>query len=283
MIVYLGNQKLNTIYSGNKEMITTPLLPEELTIEYIVVGGGGASGGSEYQGVNPAFTVGSGGGGGGGVISGSLTLSKRGISYPVIVGRGGRPTAGVTGSNGENGLSSSLYTFAVAGGGGGAMGSGSRQFNLYPPVRGNDGANGGGGGVSGSGGNGGAGFGYNGGAGYWPLGIIAGGGAGAGGAGSILPGSSGSGSIWLDGLEYAIGGCGDGSSYCRNYSGSGKALYGNGGPGTVNNPPNSGSNGVVIIRYPGTGSQLIGGDSVYYSGSYTYHRFSTVGTSSLYY
>ena len=267
MIVYLGNQKLNTIYSGDKEMITPPFTPAGLYIEYLVVAGGGASGAA------PSGTApGSGGGGAGGLLSGSLTLPQNGISYQVITGNAG---LGVTGSNGQNGLSSSFSTFAsVAGGGGCASNSGS-MFRT-----GSSGASGGGGGRSGAGGTAISGQGFAGGSGN---GInITGGGGGAGSVGGSVDGRSGSGSIWLDGLEYSIGGCGDGSSICRNFPAAGRAGYGNGAAGTYNQAAgNAGNGGVVIIRYLGSGSVAAGG-TISYSGGYTYHTFSTAGTSSFY-
>ena len=271
MIVYLGNQKLNRLYSGDKEMITPPFTPAVLNIEYLVVAGGGASGGAPVF-FGPGPIPGSGGGGAGGLLSGSLTLAQSGISYQVITGNSG---SGIINSNGQNGLPSSFSTFAaVAGGGGGAHNSGS-QF-----ITGSNGASGGGGARSGAGGTAISGQGFAGGSGN---GVdIAGGGGGAGSVGGSVDGRSGSGSIWLDGLEYSIGGCGDGSSICRNYPGAGRAGYGNGGPGTYGNSAgNAGNGGVVIIRYPGSGSVAMGG-TISYSGSYTYHTFSTAGTSSFY-
>jgi hypothetical protein len=76
---------------------------------FLVVGGGGAGG---YQAA--------GGGGAGGFLSGNTTFVK-GLSYPIIVGKGGFSASFPPGYNGQgpSGNTSSFHVFTAYGGGGG--------------------------------------------------------------------------------------------------------------------------------------------------------------------
>lgn len=262
--VYVGNTLINDIMLGSQRMDDT-LQNTQLKIDYLIVAGGGAGGAA------PSSTPpGSGGGGAGGLKSGSLFLNKTGTSYTVRVGRGGN---GKTDVQGENGYPSEFNSILTTGGGGGGS-----QGVYSAPINGLVGGSGGGGGTTG--GQGAAGTIGEGNSGSNANGVnICGGGGGAGSAGGTgaFQGGSGSGSLWLDGLEYSIGGCGDGSSYCRQNQGAG---YGNGGGGTFsNNVGNAGQNGIVKIRY--YGSPVATGGTITTSGSYTYHTFTySLGVTS---
>ena len=265
---------------------TTTLAPCALNIDYLVVAGGGGGGSA------------GGGGGGGGLISGSLTFVNP--SFNIIVGAGG--TVGFQ-QDGGNGATSSIYntsTFisysVLGGGGGGGVGraglvggsGGGASYGTIAAVSGTLGQ-GNAGGTSG--------------------GDTAGGGGGAsqagidgqaGGPGSIS-GPGGSGSVWLNGTFYAGGGGGGEINQPVSQGpeggpgGGGQGGYQNGHPegfdGTANTGGGggggsngqifnrnggSGGSGIVIVRYPGSGSQATGG-TISYSGSYTYHTFTSSG------
>ena len=252
--VYIGNTLVNDVMLGSQRMddvIVNTFLP----IEYLVVAGGGAGGGAAVGQPAP----GSGGGGGGGLRSGSLFLPPTNTSYTVLVGS---PGLGRTDTAGGNGGRSVFHTIESTGGGGG----GGRTVNTTGQ---NGGSGGGGGAAGGTGGTGTAGQGFNGGNSNGTN--ICGGGGGARTAGNTAgPGASGSGSLWLDGLEYSIGGCGDGSSFCRTEQGAG---FGNGGGGTFEKSiGNNGQAGVVKIRYSGT--QRATGGTVTTINNITTHTFT---------
>jgi hypothetical protein len=257
-LVYLGNTLINDVMLGAQRMddVFTPSL---LSIDYLIVAGGGAGGG--HIGTS-SLIPGGGGGGAGGLRSGSLGLTQG--SYQIIVGSGGIGVPAVTGGNGR--ASSFIGISTVGGGGGGGASNGNGA---------NGGSGGGGGGDTGVRGLGTTNQGNNGGN---PNGTnIAGGGGGAGSAGTGVNGPNfGSGSIWFDGLEYAIGGLGEGPGLGNIRTGSG---FGNGGRGTYTTaaPAVSGSNGtpgVVILRYAGSGSRASGGVITFNDG-YTYHTFTS--------
>ena len=265
--VYIGNTLINDVMLGSQRMDDV-LQNTNLLIEYLIVAGGGAGGAA------PGFSVpGSGGGGAGGLRSGSLIIPKSNTSYTVQVGAGGTGRVDNQGNNGVQSIFNAISTVGGGGGGSNNAGGGNRNGAV-------GGSGGGGGGTTGllaagTVGQGNSGSNSNG-------TNICGGGGGAGGdAGTgSFQGGSGSGSIWLDGLEYSIGGCGDGSSFCRMGQGAG---YGNGGGGTFQeNVGKTGQNGVVKIRYAGTGSKASGG-TITYSSGYTYHTFTSVATSSFTY
>lgn len=215
-----------------------------ISVEYIVVAGGGATGFSSGR------NKGTGGGGGGGVKTGSQTFIAG--SYGVVIGAGGDA------SNGED---SSLGAITADGGGRGGDASGAPN--------GRDGGSGGGGGGtrtnSGAGGSATAGQGNDGGGGGGsPRGGGGGGGAGSAGAANTAGSEGGDGIEWPSGSGNYYGGGGAGA---LNQTISG----GIGGGGDVNNgigddgAPNTGGggggrfedfgalskggSGVVIIRY----------------------------------
>jgi hypothetical protein len=79
MIVYLGNKKVNNLYSGDKEVLsptTDAQVNFELDIEYLIVAGGGAGGFGNGADSNTNF-----GGGGGSTTS----TYHRGGSGVVII------------------------------------------------------------------------------------------------------------------------------------------------------------------------------------------------------
>jgi hypothetical protein len=283
-----------------------------LNVDYLVVAGGGGGGGAGGGGggagglISGSTTLQSGyypifvgqGGEGGPIVNASGTLG------PLIVYSGSR---------------SYFDTFIATGGGGGGAGRGPETgFRAGDGGSGGGTAmnpltqDPGGSGSLGQGFNGGLGTGYGiGGAG-------GGGGAGGpGGFANGVPtginswaGTGGVGAMWLDGLRYAGGGSAgyttdenspdsrfyrsapayDGGGFGRwSQSGSGiQAVEGTGGGGfggafDANTNPywltaGFGASGIVKIRYPGSGSQATGGD-IYYSGSYTYHKFTCASGS----
>ena len=254
-----------------------------LGIDYLVVGGGGAGGG--YAG---------GGGGAGQYQSATNSVISKATTYPVIIGDGG-VGAGFKGTNG--GSSSFNGNVSIGGGAGGALSSGGD-----PAItNGNSGSSGGGGsyytnaagGTGTAGNNGGNGIDGTGNANY----SGGGGGAAAVGANGSSTSNGGNGSQWLDGNYYAgggggyrggtldvtrglggLGGGGTSASGVRNAS-SGSPNTGGGGGGGLGGIPAEnyyGGSGIVKIRYYGTGSQATGG-TISYSGSYTYHTFTSSG------
>ena len=207
---------------------------EPLTIEYLVIAGGGSGGSGD-----------GGGGGAGGYRTGSLS-GINGQTYAVTIGAGGAAIPGTSspGNNGSNSVFDSITS--IGGGGGGRTGAGS-----------NGGSGGGGGGsnaTNSSGGTATAGQGFNGGAGGSSSGQGAGGG-GAGGAGpkatALLENPGGIGlesSITGISVIRAAGGVGDSSS---NPAASGMANTGTGGNGRDASAGTSGGggSGIVIVRY----------------------------------
>ena len=235
-------------------------------ISYLVVAGGGSGGGA-------------GGGGAGGVLSGSATTVTPGTTYSVTVGAGGAALS--TNGIGNNGINSSLSTFATAigGGGGGTYGGGS------PAGVGSGGSGGGGGwstvgaqgggsGTSGQGNPGGSNSNTTGNP--YPSG--GGGGAGAVGGNSNGGNTSGNGGIGvlntIAGSSYYWGGGGGGGSQYSGgtmYSGngglggggSGLNWAGGGSAGTAGtsalNSGGTGSNGISSPAYGGSGGTNTGG------------------------
>ena len=263
------------------------------SIDYLIVGGGAGGGSDTSTGNTKAF----GGGGGGEFISGSTTLSRF-TTWPVTVGSGGAVNT--------NGGTSTFLSLSSIGGGGGNLTTGS------------NGANGGGG--SALSGSPSIQIAYAGGIGTnntnGASGSLdtntkpsAGGGGGSltnGSIGTVLVGGAGgSGTLWLDGKYYSAGG---GGGYMRGVGiaegaggAGGNSIGGNGaclrsgtivattgsanrgaggGGGAGTNVGAAGGSGVTIIRYAGSGSRATGG-TITYSGSYTYHTFTSNGDFSL--
>lgn len=256
---FVGNTLINDAYIGNirvDDVFTQP----SLQVDYLVQAPGGSPGSSATT------LVAGGGGGAGGLLTGSLFLFKNNINYQVIIGNPGTASAvQVAGQNGENNsiIGGVLNVVAIGGGGGGISSTAGK----------NGGSGGGAGHLSSVAGSGTMGQGNSGALGQGTSGSvgIGGGGGGAGSAGSGKFG--GSGSIWLDGVYYGEGGTVD-------RLGDNPSIYGMGGNSYRSQRGNDGRYGTVIIRYPGTGSQMIlsgSGVTTYFSASYTYHRFFTLG------
>ena len=232
-----------------------------LTVEYLVVAGGGAGGNG----------MGAGGGAGGLIhnYSGTPLALNIGDAYAVTIGDGGAGTTSQTRVNGSNSVFDNLT--AIGGGGGSSL----QMQRNSGPTTGADGGSGGGSGASdagnysggaalqpssSSGGFGNAGGDQNGNNNYYP----GGGGGGAGAAGQTVTGSfnGGNGGIGLqvdiDGNNYywAAGGAGD--AYSNGIGGNG-GTGGGGGGSHYNGTPglgggsaiNSGSNGTSGNSQPG--------------------------------
>jgi len=266
------------------------------TVEVLVVAGGGG-GGARHAG----------GGGGGGVIynyafpitgTTTVTVGDGGIGGTETSGWGVSPVS-TNGSNsvfgsltaiggGSGGGNSAAGNSGGSGGGGGDTtpgtslgGSGtSGQGNIGGNSGGNYGGGGGGGGAGGvggngsnSGGNGGPGLGFNisetftyygggggGAAGYNKSSLGGAGGLGGGGRGD----NSGSvGAICQNGTPNTGGG---GGAHSTNYPTAGSGKAGNGG------------SGIVIVKYLGPPKAT--GGTVTFSGGYTIHTFTTVGSTT---
>jgi hypothetical protein len=225
-----------------------------LDVEFIAIAGGGGGAISPNQN-----NTGAGGGGGGGIVTGSYAAQPVSQSYSIIVGAGGLQGGG---DGGNSGSLSSVFGYQSSGGKGGGA---------YPNSIG---------GPAGSGSN----FPNDGGAATYGGG--GGGTATVGGNGQGNPdyagGNGGDGTLWLDGKKYGRGGPGvytpgGGSVYGGSY-GAGEVEGSGGGAGiSAASSATNGISGSVIIRYPGSGSKATGG-TIFYSGSYTYHKFDTNGT-----
>jgi len=286
-IVTAGSGSLTLLNNCLTYNIPIPIPVPTQSVDYLIVAGGGGGG----------WLARGGGGGAGGMLTGSKDLISS--SYTIIVGNSGSGGTSSTteATPGENSTAFNLTTY-----GGGAGRSGDQ-------VARNGGSGAGAGyyspGNSLLGGNGVGGQGYNGGNAI-STSNSSGGGGGAGQAGFSVTaggaGAGGSGSQWLNGNWYAAGG--GGGAIGSGTSGSGGYPNGGKGAGLTNAyPPTTGSintgagggaggaasqvqsgkdggNGVVIIRYFGSGSKAIGG-TISYSGSYTYHTFNSSSTFSI--
>jgi hypothetical protein len=232
-----------------------------LSVEYLVVAGGGAGGGRDGTG--------SGGGGGAGGYLAGTSFAVSVATHAITVGDGG---ASVTAGNGPNGSNSVFSTITSTGGGGGGF---------YNGGNGQPGGSGGGGATHA--GTGGARTaspvqGYAGGNAYQTAPYSsAGGGGGAGGTSAEsgpASGQGGNGGIGLQNditgtnLFYAAGGGGAyanaGNTWGQGGSGiggeasegntaaatAGAANTGSGGGGTVESthPSGAGGKGIVVIR-----------------------------------
>jgi hypothetical protein len=206
-------------------------------IDYLLVAGGGSSVG------NGAAS------GAGGLLQGVQTVNARN-SYAFVVG-----PAGVGNANGSNTTGFALT--AIGGGRGGANGGSGGSGNHGSAI-----------------GLGTAGQGFNGGTGGFQAAVsgASGGGGGSAGVGTstnqFTGGAGGPGTNWKSlGVTYAIGGTGG----SNNGGGSTASGYGHGG-----GSQQSGTGGIVIVRYAGT--QRGTGGTVTSGGGFTYHTFTANGT-----
>ena len=293
--VFPGADSLNTALT-----ISGLTIVPALTVDYLVVAGGGSGGlnggaGGGAGGLRASFGTTS----GGGSSAETTPILFTGTNYTVTVGAAGSDSTfntitstaggvgGNIGGNGSNGgsgggggtsyNSGTTYTGGSATAGQGYAG-GSGMPNVYSPS--NLAAGGGGGAAStggnapsfGTGGNGGAGLEVNiiGGTGNYYAGGGAGGGGTAGGAAS--PGVGGGGTA------------GDGSTAAGN--GTPNTGGGGGGGGNPSTSSGSGGSGIVILRYPDiynitVGSGLITGTLNAAVGSDKKYTTFTGGTGTI--
>lgn len=208
--------------------------PAGVTSVCVVCVGGGAYG----------FNNNIGGGGGGLGWKNNIAVTP-GVSYTVVVGKGGI-------SSSFSGGDSYFIDTSTVRGGGAPNGSGGTYTGDGGGNGGNRGAYGGGGGAggyTGNGGSGGNGSGGGGGAGGNNGDI--GGGAGGGGVGLLGQGASGT-AGYQDAIDNVTGGTGGsgGGDGADQYSGSGGGLYGGGGGGWYPDqdpPKGNGARGAVRI------------------------------------
>ncbi len=265
--VFPGADSLNTALTISGLTIALPL-----TVDYLVVAGGGA-------GVNNGGNGGVGGGGAGGYLTNhggtSLTLATA-TPYSVTVGAGG--VGNVSAGSETNGSNSIFHTITSIGGGKGGQGT---QQGFTGGSGGGSGRN-----YTSAGGLGTAGQGNDGGAGGTLQSGSTGSGGGGGGAGSqgsngVSPNNGGNGGSGLEnqitgatGVFYAGGGGGGSSQGTAGTGGSsiggagsvgssnatdGSTNTGSGGGGCGGNAfGGNGGSGVVIIRYPNTKTVTIG-------------------------
>ncbi len=315
---YYRSHTFNSTGTFEVTALGTPDVPA--TVDYLVVGGGGAAGVAMHS---PLYDAASGGGGAGGFVTGTFTASVE--SKTVIIGAGGvtqaagnsgtLPGAGQDGSESWIGPPSSKIGPASGGGGGGKSaapgypstggnpstasgGGGSSVANLATPggTGGPQGNNGGDGAAYGGGGGGGA-------------GAVGGNGTpttgGAGGAGSPNTYAYGTGNPVL----YAGGGGGGdrdpggspnpgpggggsgGNSSNGGHGVDGTQSTGGGGGGVFGSPQapvlrsGHGGSGTAVVRYEIGPSQVstakaTGGNIAFRNGQ-TIHTFASSGTFAI--
>lgn len=263
-----GNTSTLSLTGSNSQIDTNSQINTSgtingLSVQYMVVGGGGGGGGS-------AGGAAGGGAGGGGYSAGYATLSG---SYTITVGAQGRSNIGAGGSGQPSSIVGTNFNVTVQGGGGGAC----------PTSYGRVGACGGGAGnIDSVPSPGIAGQGYNGASGG-QNGQGSGGGGGAGGPGQVdqsgnVGGMGGNGvanSISGTSQIYSCGGSGNGSGgsplppgYTNPGSGGHGGIGGNGGDGFP---------GIVIISYTSP-TPLATGGVITVVGNNTIHTFNSGGT-----
>ena len=259
----------SSYYAGGGAGIVQTGAYNPLTVEYIVIGAGGGAGGGTTYGTLFNSSIAD-GGGGGAAITGSFILEPVKQTYRIVVGQGGAYGVNADGSNG--GYSSAFGVYAQGGIGatsikGGNSGTGS--WSLVTPYIGANSKTTGAPNVYGGGG---AGTAENGQSGI-----------------NASSGRGGNGLLWVDGGTYSAGGGGaNNSSTAGEYAPYGYqytnlptqyplGLGGTGWYGGTDSGSQSGNDGGVILRYPGSGSKLTGG-TLFYSSSYTYHIFQQHGT-----
>ena len=241
-----------------------------VSVEYLLVGGGGAGG-----------SVHGPGGGAGGVLSGNINLTTL-ASYAISIGTGG--TINANGRQGADGVSTTGFGLTAGGGGGGGKGYDTTGSDANGRAGLATNGSGGGGGSTAVGGSG-NGSGFSGGNGNSSSPGSGGGGGGAGAAGSNGTGSGstgatggaggigvsrsitgtatyygggGGGGGWTTaGASGGLGGggkAGDPNAWGNNIGAAGTANTGGGGGGGGDGGSNAGpgGSGVLIIAYPNT-------------------------------
>ena len=263
------------------------------------LGAGGGAGGAVYgkyslTSANNVYTIGVGGAGNGGI--GCYSNSAGGVGGTNGGGTGGNAgTGGCSGSGGGGGGWSGLYQgsnyIVVAGGGSGGGGANEGTANDVATPGGGSQPNsangtsmtgGNGSAFSGDGGGGGAGGGgYYGGAGQANL---TGNGQASGGANYANSSNQIAYTFYTgnNGATAGAGSAGGAAVTVTNASNFGyNNTYGKGGSGVGNGnttAQTAGTNGIVIIRYPGAPSAT--GGTITQSGGYTIHTFTTPGSNT---
>ena len=235
-VMTLGGYRVHTFTSEGESQFSIrpkPGVPQQmlnlvsntLDVEYLVVAGGGGSGGEL-----------TGGGGAGGFLTGSQTLPN--ADYTVNVGAGGAGNPGPDYTYGDNGGPSTFNDITATGGGA----SGSQ--NSPATYVGRPGGSGAGGVTGAAGGSGIPGQGNPGGSSGGPApNYPGGGGGGAGSAGTSSPGTSAPGGPGGNGLTNSFEGTvyyfaagGGGGSY-TGPAGGGNGGLGGGGGGSADSGP----------------------------------------------
>jgi hypothetical protein len=258
------------IHTFTEDGTFTYLTAYQPEVDYLIVAGGGGSGGERSPNLNADYP---GGGGAGGLLYRTgETLPLTNGAVKVSVGKGGE--GGALQTAGENGNPSGIGTIEVPGGGGGGGG--------IANMDGKNGGSGGGGGAGGGGsgadfGNGGNGhtdpifgvLGYAGGNGG-NYSKIDGGGSGGGAKsagnfgvsdGTVVQGgdpwkAADEGASWIvtatGTTEFSHGGNGGGANAESDPSQRAGKNYGDGGAGGDNSqkPGAAGHSGIVVIRFP---------------------------------
>lgn len=245
---------------------------------YASIGAGGAGGYNGGDGGNTTFAGYTAYGGGGGGASD--------WGYGRIGGCGGGSAGRITWNDDGYGNIINRTTVGV-GQSGSAWPSGSGRVNWYGY---NGGIGTGWGTAGGGGGAGGAGGSPNGGNGIqWLDGNYYAGGGGGNTNGAGGSGIGGNGETWLsycepNGYAWQVDAYGNsyyGPTYYGRRGGNGVVNTGSGGgagsSGRCNGPGGNGASGVVIVRYPGSTAKASGG-TIYTSGGYVYHKFTSSGT-----
>jgi autotransporter-associated beta strand protein len=245
-------------------------------VDHLHVGGGGGGGSNS-----------AGGGGAGGVRSGYRALT--GSNHSVTIGGGG--AGGSSGGSGSNGGNTVAFGITVGGGqgagrNGGSSGTPQSKFGGSGwTIAAGDGASGGGG--AGAGGSGSTGktnsVGGNGGAGFSSsiTGSAVTYAAGGGGGSEYTAFSTSTGLGASGGGGNGGQGFSDGRKNAATATGYGS---GGGGGGAFNGTGGAGSGGIVILRYPGTALNTVGGSVTTGSGTatgHTIHSFTSTGTFNL--
>jgi len=258
--VFPSQDSLNTDLTLSGLTVNTPL-----TIDYLIVAGGGGMGRSDIYygggGGGGGFrtSISSDGNGGGASSETALEVNDNGVdTYTITVGAGG-PAAGDNSSNGSTGSNSVFSTVtSTGGGGGGKADTDGLDGGSGGGGGGNDAANSGGAAVSptqgyaGGGTNSGSGLGGGGGGGAGSIGstATAGGAAGGDAKASTITGSS---------VYFSAGGGGKrGYSLASNGASGSNWRQTNSGCGGTATSPKSGQSGIVIIKYPNTKTVTIG-------------------------
>ena len=289
-------QRFLSLLVGNDAYVDTPAL----TVDYLVIAGGGGAGGFAGGGGAGGYRTSVGTSGGGAAAETALTL-EAGTSYTVTVGAGGTGSNTTDGGITTNGEDSVFATVTSAGGGhsefntNGALGGSGGGTNLVGRTGGSGttdqgfaGGNAGDNGGSGGGGAGGAGANSTNGNGVaGGIGVsssitgssIARGGGGGGGADYLDGGNTG-------GVGVAGGGTGSNASSAAS-SGTANTGGGGGGGGRQNGggilAGGNGGSGLVVAKYPiaydMTVSAGLGYKTVMY-GEYKITEF-TAGTGTV--